>query len=187
MIRNVHPLFKKVVLAAALLSGVWGISGVARADNSSMNPLGGGSYAYDGGYNPAYNGNQALSAWRLSHPDGLSERMLERDSSSAPAWQRHEPIFNQAPSAWRLSHPDGLSERMLERDSSSAPAWRLHQPMFASTSAAAEFRQTQPNGLTERQFQALSSEVPAWQLRSGATTTSVASIEQGTIGQGAAS
>jgi hypothetical protein len=153
MIRNVHPMFKKVVVVAGLVSGVLGIPGVARADDSSMNPFIGGSYAYfNGGHNLPYNGN---------------------------------PTFGEAPSAWRLSHPNGLPERMLQRDSSSAPAWQLHRPMFASASAATAFRRAHPNGLTERDLEALSSEAPAWQLRSGATTTSVASIEQGLIGQGA--
>ena len=151
MIRNVHPAFVKIVLVASLLAGV---SGIARADDSSMNPFIGGSYAYfDGGRNLPYDGN---------------------------------PAFSQAPSAWRLSHPNGLSERVLQRDSSAGPAWQLHRPMFASASATAGFRQTHPNGLTEREFQALSSEAPAWQLRSGAPTTSVVSIEQGSIAQGAA-
>ena len=67
---NMHTLMKKAVLAAALVAGA---SGVVRADDNSMNPFTGDSYAYfNSGYdrpaivNPTF--DNSLSAWRRVAP-----------------------------------------------------------------------------------------------------------------------
>jgi hypothetical protein len=79
-------LMKSIVVTAALVAGV---SGMARADDSSMNPFTGDSYAYfDGGHDLPQIGkpvfDTAPSSWRQTHPNGLSERRLEALSSEAP-------------------------------------------------------------------------------------------------------
>jgi hypothetical protein len=65
---------KSIVIAAVLVTG---ISGIARADDSSMNPLMGDSYADFNGGNLPQGGrpvfDQAPSAWHRSNPNGLSE------------------------------------------------------------------------------------------------------------------
>ena len=81
MSRIKYSLTKNVVFAAALAAAV---SGVAHADDSSMNPFTGDSYAY---FNRALSNTSADPSWRQSHPSGLSERELMALSSEAPAWQ----------------------------------------------------------------------------------------------------
>ena len=128
-------MMKSIVVAVALVAGV---SGMARADDSSMNPFTGDSYAYFNRGDLPQNGNpvfdKAASAWRQSNPHGLSERQLEALSSEAPEWQP-APVIDKAPSSFRLSHPNGLSERELQALSSEAPAW--HSPTSSFTSAVA--------------------------------------------------
>jgi hypothetical protein len=81
-------LMNSIVVVAALVAG---FSGMARADDSSMNPFIGDSYAYFNGGNLPKIGNpvfdNSASSWRQSHPHGLSERELQALSSEAPAWQ----------------------------------------------------------------------------------------------------
>ena len=59
---------------------------MARADDSSMNPFTGDSYAYFNGSDLPRNGNpvfdKAASAWRQSNPNGLSERVLQSYSGT---------------------------------------------------------------------------------------------------------
>jgi hypothetical protein len=110
---------KSIVGTAALVAGV---SGMARADDSSMNPFTGDSYAYfDGGHDLPQIGkpvfDTAPSSWRQTHPNGLSERRLEALSSEAPEWQP-APVIDTAPSSWRQTHPNGLTERELQALSS---------------------------------------------------------------------
>jgi hypothetical protein len=112
-------IMKSIVVTAALVAGV---SGIARADDSSMNPFTGDSYAYfNGGHDlpqiskPAF--DKARSSWRQSHPSGLSERQVQALSSEAPEWQP-APVIDRAPSSWRQTHPNGLSERELQALSS---------------------------------------------------------------------
>ena len=130
-------MMKSIVVAVALVAGVLGL---ARADDSSMNPFTGDSYAYfNGGYDRPQIANatfdKASSVWRQANPNGLSERQLQAISSEAPAYALSTPIFDTAPSAWRQANPNGLSERQFQALSSEAPAW--HSPNQSATTALA--------------------------------------------------
>ena len=115
-------MMKSIVVAVALAAGV---SGVARADDSSMSRFGGDSYAY---FNGGQNGNpvfdNAPSAWRQANPNGLSERVLQSYSAPGEAWHMNKPVFDAAPSTFAQNHPHGLSEREYQALSSEAPAWQ---------------------------------------------------------------
>ena len=63
-------MMKSMVVAVALAAGV---SGIARADDSSMSRFGGDSYAY---FNNAVV-DKAPSAWRQANPNGVPEQQLE--------------------------------------------------------------------------------------------------------------
>src|SRR4029077_10298357 len=116
-------MLKCIALTAALVAGV---SGMARADDSSMNPFTGDSYAAFNGRNLPNSGNPVYdnspSAWRQSHPDGLPESQYQALSGYGLAW-KPAPVLDPAPSAWRPSHPQGLSEREFQALSSEGPAW----------------------------------------------------------------
>jgi hypothetical protein len=129
MIGKFHPLLKRVVLAAALALGA---TGAARADDSSMNPFTGDSYAYfNGGYNRPAIANlsfdNAPSAWRQANPNGLPERVLQAYSEPGEAWHPNAPTLASAPSdpTFKQSHPNGLTQREFQALSSDASAWRL--------------------------------------------------------------
>ena len=128
-------MVKSVVVAAALAAGV---SAIARADDSSMSRLGGDSYSYFNGANPAKTGNpvadQSPSAWRQSHPNGVPESQFQALSGFGQAW-KPAPVLDMGPSTWQANHSNGLSERELQALSSEAPAW--HQPGQPATSALA--------------------------------------------------
>jgi len=127
-------MLKSIAVTAALVAGV---SGMARADDSSMNPFTGDSYADFDGRNLPKSGNPVYddspSAWRQSNPDGLSERQLQALQTFAPMVYKPAPVFDYAPSAWRQSHPNGLSERELQALSSEASGW--HPSGKSATSA----------------------------------------------------
>jgi hypothetical protein len=138
MNRKLYPLMKSVVVAGVL--GL-GMSGVANADDSSMNPFQGESYKdFNGGndrsqaVNPDF--NNAPSEWRQTHPEGVPERTLQSYSAPGPAW-KDPPVFAAAPSdpSFQQTHPNGMSQREYQALSSEAPAWRLDNPTAA---AAAE-------------------------------------------------
>src|SRR5213593_4543937 len=76
-------IVKSIVVSAAFAAGV---SGMARADDSSMSRFGGESYA---DFNQPTSNGSADPAWRQSHPNGLSEREFQALSSEGPAW--HQP------------------------------------------------------------------------------------------------
>ena len=126
MSRKPYSLNKQLVLATALALGA---SGVALADDSSMNRFGGESYAY---FDRPVVGNAAASpGWRQSHPNGLTERELQALSSSdlsSFAPQPDPTVFASAPAdpTWRQSHPNGLTERELQAlSSSSLASWQI--------------------------------------------------------------
>jgi len=131
-------MMKSIVVAVALVAGV---SGIARADDSSMNPFTGDSYAYFNGGDLPRNGNpvfdKASSAWRQSNPNGLSERVLQSYSAPGEAWHLNKPAFASvaADPTFKQTHPNGLTERELQALSSEAPAWQL--PKQSATSAVA--------------------------------------------------
>ena len=120
-------IVKSVAVAAALAAGV---SGIARADDSSMSRFGGDSYAH---FNNGAVDN-APSTWRQSNPNGVSESTVQALSGFGQAW-KPAPVLNMAPSTWQANHSNGLSERELQALSSEAPAW--HQPGQPATSALA--------------------------------------------------
>jgi hypothetical protein len=152
MSRKPYSLSKQLVVAATLALGT---SGVALADDSSMNPFTGDSYKYFNGglgqFNrPVVSNAPAAPSWRQSHPNGLSDRELQALSSS------------------------GLA--------ASAP--EFNPPMFASAPADPSWRQSHPNGLTERELQGLSSSTLAvWQAPDGSANTATASTGEATVAQ----
>ncbi len=122
MSRKQYSLTRKLMVATALALGS---SGIALADDSSMNRFGGDSYAY---FNRPMVGNAAASpSWRQSHSNGVTERELQALSSSdlsAFAPQFNPQLFARAPAdpSWRQTHPNGLTERELQALSSSSLA-----------------------------------------------------------------
>jgi hypothetical protein len=149
-----YSMTKQLVVATALALGA---SGVALADDNSMNPFIGDSYRYfNGGHN-------------LGDPGNFKGPMY----SSAPA----DPT-------WRQSHPHGISERDLQALSSSsvsAAAEQLNPPVVAAADPSS--RQAHQN-LDERQMQALaSSSASRWQLSNGSESTASASTDQAIVAQ----
>lgn len=136
-----HRLMKKIVLAAALAVGS---AGIARADDSSMNPFIGDSYAYFNGYNRPANANPGFdntpSAWRQANPNGLPERVLQSYSVWGEAWNLTEPSLTNVASdaGFRQSHPHGLTEPEFQALSSEAPAWQGKRATNARAVAAAD-------------------------------------------------
>jgi hypothetical protein len=157
MSRKLYSLSKQLVVATTF---AFGASGVALADDSSMNPFTGESYKY---FN---SGNSLGSAARLNRP-----------------------VFSNVPAdpSWRQSHPNGLTERELQALSSSdlsASASQLNPPVLASAPADPLWRQSHPNGLTERELQALSSSSLAiWQSPAGSGSAALASRDQADVAQ----
>jgi hypothetical protein len=133
--KSKFSIAKSLVIAAALVTG---ISGIARADDSSMNPLMGDSYADFNGGNLPQGGrpvfDKAPSAWRLSNPNGLSEIQVQALQSSRLTY-KPAPVFDMAPSTWRLNHLSGLSQAEMQASSSWGQAW--HQPNQPATSMLA--------------------------------------------------
>jgi hypothetical protein len=125
---NKVSMMKSLVVAVVLAAGV---SGIARADDSSMSRFGGDSYAY---FNSQPVDN-ARSAWRAANPDGLSERQLQALSSESLASDFEKPTFDKGPSTWRAANPNGLSERQLQALSSESSAW--HSSPRVTTNALA--------------------------------------------------
>ena len=119
MFRKSYSLSKQLVLAASLAIGA---TGAALADDSSMSRFGGDSYR---SFNNPIPGDTATnSAWRQSHPNGLTERELQALSASimsGAALQLHPPVFASLPTdpTWRQSHKNGLTEHELQALSAS--------------------------------------------------------------------
>jgi hypothetical protein len=109
-------MLKSIAVAAALAAGV---SGIARADDSSMSRFGGDSYAY---FNNAVV-DSAPSAWRQANPSGVPERTLQAYSGVGEAWHLNNPVFDPSPSTFAQARPHGLTEREYQALSSEAPAW----------------------------------------------------------------
>jgi hypothetical protein len=127
---------RSIVVAAALL--VAGVSGVARAD-SDMNPLVGDSYAYFNGCNLGQSCtrvyDKAPSTFRVTNPNGLSERVLQSYSVWGEEFHLNKPVVDNARSEFALSRPHGLSESQLQALSTEGAHWQL--PTQATTSALA--------------------------------------------------
>jgi hypothetical protein len=135
-------MIKSMVVAVALVAGV---SGIARADDSSMNPFTGDSYAYFNHGDLPRSGNPVFakgpSEWHQANPNGLSERQLQALSSESLAADFQRPTFDKGPSEWRQDNPHGLSERQLQALSSEGSAshstTRSPSTVLASTNQAA--------------------------------------------------
>ncbi len=119
-------LMSKVVIVAALAAGV---VGVANADMGR----------FDSGYKYFFSQpiDNAPSAWRKAHPNGLSERELKAFSASSvsSAWEVDKPVFDKAPSDFRLTHRNGPSECALQALSSDGPAWHTQAAPTAVASS----------------------------------------------------
>ena len=117
-------IMKSIAVAVVLAAG---LSGIARADDSSTNPFTGDSYAAFNGGNLGHISKPPLvktpSSWHQANPNGLSERQLETLSSEALANDFQRPSFDKAPPSSAQSHPRGLSVRELQSLSSEGPAW----------------------------------------------------------------
>ena len=124
---NKVSMMKSLVVAVMLAAGV---SGIARADDGGMGRFG-DSYQY---FN-SQTIDKSPSAWRASHPNGLSERQLQALSSESLASDFTKPTFDKTSSTWREAHPNGLSERQLQALSSEAPVW--HETARSAPSAVA--------------------------------------------------
>ena len=127
---------KSIALIAALVAGV---SGVARADDNSMNPYTGDSYAYFNGGNLPQGGHpivdKAASSFRQTNPHGLPFSTYQALSSpSAPEWQP-APVIDRTASTFHQDNPHGLSFSTYQALSSPAPM--LHQPSQSVSSAVA--------------------------------------------------
>jgi len=127
-------MLKSIALAAALAAG---ISGIARADDNSMSRFGGDGYAY---FNSAPV-SKAPSAWRQANPNGVSEGVLQAESSEGLGYDFQHFTFDKSPSAWRQANPNGVSERELQALSSSSLATAFRSPDQSATSALASTNQ----------------------------------------------
>jgi hypothetical protein len=134
-------MLKSIAVTAALVAGV---SGIARADDSSMNPATGDSYAYFNGGNIGHITNPPVfakgpSAWRQSHPNGLTDNQFAALGNGHIA-ERFAPPFVSTAAAdptWRLTHPNGLSEDQFAALGSEAIAARQQLPVHSRTTAFA--------------------------------------------------
>src|SRR5438552_10973609 len=87
MTRNKYLVMMRSVLATAILGGM---SAVAGADDSSMSRLTGDSYVY---INATRSDASVVPAWRLSHPNGLTQSELQARVNGVWAQGAHEPVF----------------------------------------------------------------------------------------------
>src|SRR5262249_20399951 len=95
-----------VIRSAVAVAMLIGVSGLARADGSSMNPFTGDSYAFfNGGCNiqqrckPVF--DNAPSAFRQSNPHGLSESQLQAIAVEGPTRDFTPAILDRDASTWR--------------------------------------------------------------------------------------
>jgi hypothetical protein len=148
---NTISMMKRVVLGAALATGV---AGIAQADDYSSDP--------------------APSAWSRTHPNGVSVQDLQGDSSWQWQMRGQTQMDSHAAAsrdiaAWRAQNPNGLTQQQLQSFSSWAPEWQPPAQQVGSPLASAtvtpSWHQDHPHGLSEVQLQALSSEAPAWHGR----------------------
>jgi hypothetical protein len=134
-------MMKIMVVTAALVAGV---SGIARADDSSMDPATGDSYAYFNGGNIGHTTNppafaKGPSPWRQSHPNGLTENQFAAMGSEEIAARLAPPFLSTAAAdpTWRLTHPHGLTEDEFAALGSEAIAARQLLPEHSKTTAFA--------------------------------------------------
>jgi hypothetical protein len=144
--------FSKMKTIAVIAALVAGISGVARADDSSMSIWTGDSYAaFNGGKDFPYGKptfNNGPSAFRQTNPNGLSEQQYQALSNEDPVWQIPNPdaarqlAASDVSTTWRASHPHGLTAREYEAiaANTAGTAWNLtpadNQQIAAENQAA---------------------------------------------------
>jgi hypothetical protein len=142
---------KSIVIVAALVTGA---SGIARADDSSMNPFTGDSYAYFDGGNlgdiktPFF--DQAPSRWRQSHPTGLRDIDFAAMHSANVANRMRPLVLSEAPAdaSWRPVHPNGATMNELAAMGSQKIAARP-RPDQATVSASTNARADVASGSRE--------------------------------------
>ena len=124
---------KRVLLLTGLAAAA-SLAGIARADDNSVNPSTGASYAGfdDGCSEPAISNphfDPSLSAWRQAHPNGLSERELQARSSESWAWR-----FRRVPGTAQLGaqEPTTVAQSSVTR---SVSARRKPRPRGRQTGA----------------------------------------------------
>src|SRR5438874_6897333 len=144
MIGTFHLPVRKALVFAALCAGAT-VTGVACADDSSLNPFTGESYAaFSGGYDrPAVSNpsvDRAPSTWRQSNPGGISERRLQSYSSPGEVWNVNPPRYasSSAVAIFKQTHPNGLEERELQALSSEGTPWQMRVTPGTATRAAAD-------------------------------------------------
>jgi hypothetical protein len=143
MIGTFHFRVKQALILTALAAAAAG--GVARADDSSLNPFTGESYAASNGANRPAIANPKFddeaSSWRQQNPGGLSERQFQSYSASGESWNASASRYSNAPgvASFHATHPNGLTEQELQALSSDGDAWRLRAsiPGSASTDSTA--------------------------------------------------
>ena len=143
MIGPFHFRVKQALILTALAAAA--ASGLARADDSSLNPFSGESYAaFNGANRPAIAHPQvdgAASSWREQNPGGLSERQFQSYSGSGESWNASATQYSNTPAvaSFHATHPNGLTEQELQALSSDGDAWRLRAsvPGSASVDSAA--------------------------------------------------
>ena len=156
MAGRVQPLMKKLVLAAVLAAG---ISGVAFADDSSMNPFTGESYKAFNSGDPSQSAraDNEAAAWRQANPGGIAEGELQSYSAWGLAW-KPTPVFASGPTdpTFRATHPKGLTESELQALSTDSVAWqsRAGATMVSppGTVAAAQEQDTAPQSASTESF-----------------------------------
>ena len=77
----------------------------------------------------------APSTFRLTNPNGLSERVLQSYSVWGEEFHLNKPVIDNAPSSFALICPHGLSERQLQAMSSEGPTWQLPKQTVTNTLA----------------------------------------------------
>ena len=134
-------MLKSIAVTAALVAGV---SGIARADDSSMDPATGDSYAYFNGGNIGHITNPPVfakgpSPWRQSHPNGLTEAQFAALGSEEIAARLNPTVVSRAPAdpSWRLTHPHGMTDDEFAALGSEAIAARQSLPVHSKTTAFA--------------------------------------------------
>jgi hypothetical protein len=120
MTSNRHSVMKRAIVTAALVAG---LAGTAYADDNSMNPYTGDSYAYFNGGRMPQRGqpvvSPAPSTFRQTNPHGLPLSTYAAEASAnAPALNPAQPV-DRAPSSFRSQYPNGLPLDYYEDLSSS--------------------------------------------------------------------
>lgn len=142
----------KVSIGMVAAMAIAGISGVALANDGST----------------AQVIDNAPSAWRQSHPNGLSVREMQSLWGSwAGQYHLQQPVLSNASAdaSFRGSHLNGLSVREMQSLWGSwAGQFHLNQPTFSTAAGEPSFRKTHPKGLSDRELEAMASEASAWKM-----------------------